>query len=107
MQFHPHNNIRRANDNSAPELDGIGNYEFGWHDKNDAGANAKRGLTEEVVRDISSKKNEPAWMLETRLKALALFEKKPLHNWGAYLGDIDFENIKYFVRSTEKQATSW
>ena len=37
-------------------------------------------------------------MLETRLKALALFEKKPLPNWGAYLGDIDFENIKYFVR---------
>ena len=92
---------------ARPELDGIGNYEFGWHDKNDAGANAKRGLTEEVVRDISSKKNEPAWMLETRLKALALFEKKPLPNWGAYLGDIYFENIKYFVRSTEKQATSW
>ncbi len=92
---------------ARPELDGIGNYEFGWHDKNDAGANAKRGLTEDVVRDISSKKNEPAWMLETRLKALALFEKKPLPNWGAYLGDIDFENIKYFVRSTEKQATSW
>jgi Fe-S cluster assembly protein SufB len=59
------------------------------------------------VRDISAKKNEPAWMLETRLKALAMFQKKPLPNWGAYLGDIDFDNIKYFVRSTEKQATSW
>jgi Fe-S cluster assembly protein SufB len=46
-------------------------------------------------------------MLETRLKALAMFEKKPLPNWGAYLGGIDFDNIKYFVRSTEKQATSW
>ncbi len=92
---------------ARPELDGIGNYEFGWHDKNDAGANAKRGLTEDVVRDISQKKNEPAWMLETRLKALAMFEKKPLPNWGAYLGGIDFDNIKYFVRSTEKQATSW
>ncbi len=92
---------------ARPELDGIGTYEFGWHDKNDAGKNAKRGLTEEVVRDISSKKNEPAWMLETRLKALAMFQKKPLPNWGAYLGDIDFDNIKYFVRSTEKQATSW
>jgi Fe-S cluster assembly protein SufB len=92
---------------ARPELDGIGTYEFGWHDKNDAGKNAKRGLTEEVVRDISAKKNEPAWMLETRLKALAMFQKKPLPNWGAYLGDIDFDNIKYFVRSTEKQATSW
>jgi Fe-S cluster assembly protein SufB len=92
---------------ARPELDGIGNYEFGWHDKTDAGANAKRGLTEDVVRDISQKKNEPAWMLETRLKALAMFEKKPLPNWGAFLGGIDFDNIKYFVRSTEKQATSW
>jgi Fe-S cluster assembly protein SufB len=92
---------------ARPELDGIGNYEFGWHDKTDAGANAKRGLTEDVVRDISQKKNEPAWMLETRLKALAMFQKKPLPNWGAYLGGIDFDNIKYFVRSTEKQATSW
>ena len=92
---------------ARPELDGIGNYEFGGHDKTDAGANAKRGLTEDVVRDISQKKNEPAWMLETRLKALAMFEKKPLPNWGAYLGGIDFDNIKYFVRSTEKQATSW
>ena len=92
---------------ARPELDGIGTYEFGWHDKNDAGKNAKRGLTEDVVRDISSKKNDPAWMLETRLKALAMFQKKPLPNWGAYLGDIDFDNIKYFVRSTEKQATSW
>ena len=92
---------------ARPELDGIGTYEFGWHDKNDAGKNAKRGLTEDVVRDISAKKNEPAWMLETRLKALAMFQKKPLPNWGAYLEDIDFDNIKYFVRSTEKQATSW
>ena len=92
---------------SRPELDGIGTYEFGWHDKNAAGKTAKRGLTEDVVRDISAKKNEPAWMLETRLKALAMFQKKPLPNWGAYLGDIDFDNIKYFVRSTEKQATSW
>ena len=92
---------------ARPELEGLGNYEYGWHDKNDAGKNAKRGLTEDVVRDISAKKNEPAWMLETRLKALSLFEKKPLPNWGAYLGGIDFDNIKYFVRSTEKQATSW
>jgi len=92
---------------ARPELDGIGTYEFGWHDKNDAGKNAKRGLTEDVVRDISSKKNEPAWMLETRLKALAMFQKKPLPNWGAYLGGIDFDNIKYFVRSTAQQATSW
>ncbi len=58
-----------------PELEGIGNYEFGWSDKNDAGANSKRGLNEEVVRDISAKKNEPAWMLELS-GALLLFFKE-------------------------------
>jgi Fe-S cluster assembly protein SufB len=92
---------------SVDELDGIGNYEYGWHDPDSAGAVAKRGLNEDVVRDISSKKNEPEWMLELRLKGLRLFEKKPMPNWGSDLSGIDFDNIKYFVRSTEKQATSW
>lgn len=92
---------------ARPELEGLGNYEYGWHDVDPAGESAKRGLNEAVVRDISAKKNEPAWMLERRLKGLELFGKKPLPNWGADLTGIDFDNIKYFVRSTEKQATSW
>jgi Fe-S cluster assembly protein SufB len=46
-------------------------------------------------------------MLQTRLKALRLFDKKPIPTWGADVSDIDFDNIKYFVRSTEKQAASW
>lgn len=89
------------------ELEGLGNYEYGWRDKDTAGAQARRGLNEDVVRDISSKKNEPEWMLNLRLKGLDLFGKKPLPNWGSDLTTIDFDNIKYFVRSTEKQATSW
>ena len=85
----------------------LGRYGYGWVDRDDAGASARRGLSEEVVRDISAKKNEPEWMLDIRLKALRIFEKKPMPTWGAFLDDIDFDNIKYFVRSTEKQATSW
>jgi Fe-S cluster assembly protein SufB len=88
-------------------LEGIGKYEFGWSDQSDAGANARRGLNEDVVRDISSKKSEPQWMLDLRLKGLRLFDKKPMPNWGSDLSGIHFDNIKYFVRSTEKQATSW
>ena len=65
------------------------------------------GLNEAVVRDISAKKNEPEWMLDLRLKGLRLFGRKPMPNWGADLTGIDFDNIKYFVRSTEKQAASW
>ncbi|NTW40919.1 MAG: Fe-S cluster assembly protein SufB, partial [Cellulomonadaceae bacterium] len=68
---------------------------------------AQRGLSEAVVRNISALKNEPEWMLAMRLKSLRLFEKKPMPSWGADLSGIDFDNIKYFVRSTEKQATSW
>jgi len=85
----------------------IGNYEFGWHDDDAAGLIARRGLSEEVVRDISALKNEPEWMLEMRLKGLRLFDKKPMPHWGADLTGIHFDKIKYFVRSTEKQATSW
>ena len=88
-------------------IESIGPYNYGWHDSDEAGQKARRGLSEEVVRDIAAKKNEPEWMLEHRLKALSLFEKKPLPTWGADLSEIDFDNIKYFVRSTEKQAESW
>ena len=85
----------------------LGQYNYGWHDSDDAGATAKRGLSEAVVRDISAKKNESDWMLDKRLKALKIFEKKPMPAWGSDLSGIEFDNIKYFVRSTEKQATSW
>jgi Fe-S cluster assembly protein SufB len=89
------------------ELAGLGNYEFGWADPDVAGATAKRGLNEDVVREISALKNEPQWMLDFRLKALRLFERKPMPNWGADLSGIDFDNIKYFVRATDQQVTSW
>ena len=90
-----------------PELKGIGRYEFGWSDSDDAGATAQRGLSEDVVRNISALKNEPQWMLDLRLKGLKLFHRKPMPTWGSDLSAIDFDNIKYFVRSSEKQAATW
>jgi Fe-S cluster assembly protein SufB len=89
------------------QIESLGRYGFGWADTDVAGASAKRGLSEAVVRDISAKKSEPEWMLERRLKALSIFDKKPMPNWGSDLSGIDFDNIKYFVRSTEKQAATW
>ena len=91
----------------SEQIDQLSRYKFGWADSDVAGAGAKRGLSEDVVRNISALKNEPEWMLAMRLKGLRLFDRKPLPTWGADLADIDFENIKYFVRSTEKQAASW
>jgi Fe-S cluster assembly protein SufB len=90
-----------------PDLEGLGRYAFGWADPDAAGAIATRGLSEAKVREISALKNEPEWMLNFRLKGLRLFDKKPMPGWGADLSGIDFDNIKYFVRSSEKQATSW
>ena len=92
---------------ARPELEGLERYKFGWADSDAAGASARRGLNEEVVRDISALKDEPEWMLDLRLKGLKLFRRKPMPTWGSDLSGIDFENIKYFVRSTEKQAASW
>ena len=89
------------------QIDALGRYGFGWSDSDVAGASAQRGLSEAVVRDISSKKSEPEWMLAHRLKALSIFGKKPMPHWGSDLSGIHFDNIKYFVRSTEKQAATW
>jgi Fe-S cluster assembly protein SufB len=88
-------------------LAALGKYEYGWADTDAAGALAQRGLSEAVVRNISALKSEPQWMLDLRLKGLRLFDRKPMPNWGADLTGIDFQNIKYFVRSTEKQAATW
>src|SRR5688500_19302691 len=89
------------------QIDQLGRYKYGWADVDTAGASARRGINEEVVTDISRRKGEPEWMLERRLKALKIFGRKPMPDWGSDLSGIDFQNIKYFVKSTEAQAASW
>jgi Fe-S cluster assembly protein SufB len=101
------NQLAPAMPSQQEQLAALGRYQYGWADSDVAGAAAQRGLNEAVVRDISAKKGEPEWMRDLRLKGLRLFGRKPLPSWGADLSAIDFDNIKYFVRSTEKQATSW
>src|SRR5699024_6263789 len=88
-------------------IESLGGYEFGWADTDVAGASSRLVMNEEVVDDYSYQKSELEWMRESRQIALRLFERKPLPTWGADLSEIDFENIKYFVRSTEKQAQTW
>jgi len=90
-----------------PELEGLESYKFGWSDPDVYASHVERGLSETVVRNISALKSEPEWMLALRLKGLKLFGKKPMPTWGADLSGIDFDNIKYFVRSTEKMAATW
>src|SRR5688500_6605963 len=82
-------------------------YRFDWKDKSHSVFEPKKGLSEQVVEEISGLKDEPAWMRKYRLKALKHFEGRPMPWWGADLSDIDFNDIYYFIRSTEKMADSW
>lgn len=68
---------------------------------------AAPGVTEEVVRNISSTKGEPAWMLEKRLQALGLYTKAPMPTWGPNLSLLGLENITYFVRPDAVESTKW
>ena len=68
---------------------------------------ANKGLSEAVVRKISAIKHEPQWMLDIRLRSLAIFNKKPMPTWGADLSKIDFDKITYYARASDKPAHSW
>jgi Fe-S cluster assembly protein SufB len=68
---------------------------------------AKKGLNEQIVKDISVLKNEPDWMKRFRLKAYNAFKKRKMPDWGADLSKIDFTDIYYYIKPTEKQVNSW
>ncbi|MCZ2127364.1 MAG: Fe-S cluster assembly protein SufB [Anaerolineales bacterium] len=89
-------------------LEGIGEYKYGFHEPDDKYVfKSQKGLSREVVEQISSMKGEPQWMLEFRLKALDHFLSRPMPNWGPNLKELDFDDIYYYVKPTEKQEKSW
>ena len=85
----------------------LGSYKYGWHDESRSVFEPKKGLSAEVVEEISDLKSEPKWMRDLRLKSFKQFQARPMPNWGSDLSGIDFDDIYYFVRSTEKQANTW
>jgi len=68
---------------------------------------SKKGLSKEVIVEISKLKNEPQWMLDFRLRSYEVFMKKPMPNWGPDLGMIDFQNIYYYAKASEKTEKNW
>jgi Fe-S cluster assembly protein SufB len=85
-------------------------YKYGFHSPDaaeDYFFKSGRGLSPELVAAISEHKNEPDWMRKFRLKSLEYFMARPLPTWGGDVTGIDFENIFYYIRPTEKQAKSW
>ena len=91
---------------AKPQVD-IGEYQFGFRDEEDYVFKSGRGLSREVVEEISRMKDEPQWMLDFRLKALDHFYKRPMPNWGADLSGINFDDIFYYIRPAEKQGKTW
>jgi Fe-S cluster assembly protein SufB len=92
----------------AKILEDIGQYKYGFHDRDDNYTfKSQKGLSREVVENISRMKEEPQWMLEFRLKALEHFQKRPMPNWGPTLKDLNFDEIYFYVKPTEKSEKSW
>ncbi len=85
----------------------IGEYKYGFRDKDVSIFRSKRGLTKEIVEEISRMKNEPEWMLEFRLKSLEQFYKMPMPQWGGDMKDLNFDDITYYVKPSEKSEKSW
>lgn len=65
------------------------------------------GLSRKIVEDLSAQKNEPQWMLDYRLRALALYEGMPTPSWGADLNQINWDDIHYYLKSVDRPYKSW
>ncbi|WP_033827950.1 Fe-S cluster assembly protein SufB [Bacillus andreraoultii] len=89
---------------NAPD---IGDYKYGFRDKDVSVFRTERGLTPKIVEEISKMKNEPQWMLDFRLKALEHFYKRPMPQWGGDLSELNFDEITYYVKPSEKQGRTW
>jgi Fe-S cluster assembly protein SufB len=80
---------------------------YGFHDAEQHVFKSRKGLDRNIVEEISKMKGEPQWMTDNRLKALEIFEKKQMPNWGGDLSHIDFQDIYYYVKPTSDEAKSW
>src|ERR1700689_2129247 len=91
----------------AQELD-LGRYQLGWSDVEDFDVfKPKKGLSEDIVREMSWMKGEPEWMTERRLKALRYFWRRPMPTWGGDLSGINFDDIYYYIKPIDKQVSAW
>ena len=90
---------------SSPD---VGDYQYGFHDPTDFYAfKSRKGLDHEIVEQISRMKDEPEWMREFRHKSLDIFFSRPMPNWGGDLDQVDFQNIYYYMKASDKQERSW
>ncbi|MDG2026561.1 MAG: Fe-S cluster assembly protein SufB [Acidimicrobiales bacterium] len=91
---------------TAENLD-LGKYQLGWADEEDYVFKPKRGLNEEILREMSWMKGEPEWMLDFRLKSYKRFGGRPMPSWGGDMSDIDFDNIFYYIKPKGGLNDEW
>jgi len=95
-------------DKEKANVEGIvTDYKYGFKTDAHNVFQTKKGLSEAIVREISTIKGEPEWMLELRLKAYKAFVEKPNPTWGPNLDFIDFEDIVYYMKPSEKVQNDW
>ncbi|HUZ76285.1 MAG TPA: Fe-S cluster assembly protein SufB [Chloroflexota bacterium] len=92
---------------TAKTLQNSEDYKFGFHDQEDYVFKSQRGISEQVVRNISTHKNEPEWMTKFRVRAYNHFLKRPMPNWGGDVAGIDFDNIYYYIKPAAEQGKTW
>lgn len=82
-------------------------YQYGFHDDIESVYTTGKGISEAIIRDISARKEEPEWMLDFRLKSFKRYQSQKLPTWGADLSGIDFDNITYYKKSSNKPERDW
>jgi len=86
---------------------GISDYKYGFHDDVAPVFKSRKGLNKEIIHQISDMKDEPDWMLEFRLEAYEIFKSKPDVNWGGHLASLDFDDIYYYVKASDRTERNW
>jgi Fe-S cluster assembly protein SufB len=92
---------------ATTEID-LGRYKLGWSDPEQYVFKPRKGLNEDIVKEMSWMKGEPDWMTRFRLRALKLFERKPMLEWFAKnMPTIDFNDVYYYIKPTSGQVNDW
>ena len=88
-------------------LEGMGDYKYGFKDPESFVFKTQKGLSRDVVEQISAMKAEPQWMLDFRLKALEHFNIRPMPTWGGDLSTLNLEDIYFYTKPTDKEGRTW
>jgi len=91
----------------AKQMPEMEEYKYGFRDEHKAVFQSGKGLTREIVAGISEMKGEPGWMRDFRLKSLEQFESMPMPRWGGNLDELNFDDIQYYVKPSERQGKTW